>query len=144
MKIYSSAWTFISARYNRIDGVSPFYYFQALRINVSMSGYYAFVSNSSIDTYGYLYNGTFDPYNPTLNLLQRNDDSGGNAQFLINVSLMNTGSYFLVATTYSPNRTASFSVIGSSTAGIITFDKCNDTMPPTAFTGTTTTSKFRS
>ena len=60
-----------------------------------MSGYYTFVSNSSIDTYGYLYNDTFDPYNPTLNLLQRNDDSVGNAQFLINVSLVNTGSYCL-------------------------------------------------
>ena len=106
-----------------------------------MSGYYAFVSNSSIDTYGYLYNGTFDPYQPTLNLLQQNDDSGGNNQFLINASLVNTGSYTLVATTYSPNRTASFSVIGSSTAGMITLIRLNITVTTTSTSTTTTTSE---
>jgi hypothetical protein len=143
---YSSTWNSISQRYDRNGGVSPFYYFEAIQVNISIPDNYTFVSSSSINTYGYFYNGTFNPYQPTVNLVQHNDDSGGSGQFLINLSLVNTGSYVLVATTSSQNVQGAFSIIGSCTTGTVTFSKLNITVTTTSTsttTTTTTTSEYR-
>ncbi|CAF4178418.1 unnamed protein product, partial [Adineta steineri] len=85
-------------------------YYQAFVITVTMSGTYSFVSSSSIDTYGYFYDGSFDPIYPKLNLIASNDDSGDNKQFRINVTLQFQCKYILVVTTYNYNITGSFSI----------------------------------
>ncbi|CAF1093348.1 unnamed protein product [Adineta steineri] len=90
---------------------SPYnYYYQASKITTTMSGTYSFVSNSSIDTYGYFYDGSFNPSNPNLNLIASNDDGGDNNQFRINVTLQFQCKYILVVTTYNSNITGSFSI----------------------------------
>lgn len=136
---YSSTLSVSSPRYDRKDGgTSPFYYFEAIQVIVSTSNTYRFDSNSTIDTFAYLYNQTFDPYNPSLNLLQSDDDGAGSLQFRINISLLSDGSYVLVATTFRGNATAFFSVLAYGGPGNITFTKLNISVTTTT-AGTTTT-----
>ena len=92
-----------------------------------VSGSYTFVCNSTIDSYGYLYNDTFDPYNPTLNFLQQNDDGAGSRQFLLNWTLSVNGKYVLVPTSLSVNTISKFSIIGSGSGGAVNFTKLNVT-----------------
>jgi hypothetical protein len=100
---YTSIWT---------NGTSiSNYYYAAFEINVVMSSNYSFSSESDIDTHGYIYNNTFHPDNPSLNLLKEDDNSGGNKQFKLTVFLQPWTSYMLVATTFSPNATSKFSII---------------------------------
>jgi hypothetical protein len=42
------------------------------------TGTYTFTSDSSVDTYGCLYNDSIDPSNPTENLIKCDDDAAGN------------------------------------------------------------------
>ena len=72
--------------------------------------------------YGYLYNNSFDTSNSSLNLLAQDDDSGGNAQFRLNVTLRANQKYILVVTTYLQSVTGSFSITGSGSSGNITFN----------------------
>ena len=143
---YSSKLTGNSQRYDRSGGgVWPFYYFEAIEVNVSIPGNFAFTSNSSIDTYGYFYNGTFDPYYPLSNLLQSNDDDAGNLQFRINIYLANTGSYVLVFTTFLTNEQGAFSIFVSGADSVI-FTKLDIIVNSTtdnSTRNTTTTSKKR-
>ncbi len=73
-----------------------------------MTGTYIFVSNSLMNTYGYFYNDSFDPFYPTRNLIASDDDSNSARQFLINVTLQFERRYILVVTTYTPNVKGSF------------------------------------
>ena len=87
-------------------------------LTVSTSGNYTIQSNSSIDTYGYIYNNTFNPANRTLNMLQSNDDGAGNTQFLLSLWLQTMTNYIVVATTYSAITTGSFFVIVQGPAAV--------------------------
>ena len=91
-----------------------------------------------MDTYCYIYNVSFNPNSPSLNLLRSDDDSYGSLQFLISTSLVSTGSYVLVATTYSQNAQGAFSVMGSG-SGTVAFTNLNNPVINTT-TSTTTTS----
>ena len=87
-------------------------YYEALMINISMSGNYTFTSVSSVDMYGYLYYNEFDPLMPCQNLLQENDDIADDVlQFQIQSTLQSFITYILVVTTYHSNRTGKFSII---------------------------------
>ena len=124
---YSSEWNVTTQQYDRNGGAYPFYYFEAIQVTVPVSGSYTFICNSSIDSYGYLYNDTFDPYHTTVNLLQENDDGAGNRQFLLNWTLSVNGKYVLVPTLLSANTISKFSIIGSGSGGMINFTKLNVT-----------------
>ena len=59
------------------------------------------------DTYIYLYEGSFTPTNPTLNLIAQNDDgyNGGNdLQFDLTTNLKKDTTYYSVITTYDPEE----------------------------------------
>ena len=71
-----------------------------------------------MDTYGYLYNNTFDPTDLALNLLQSNDDGGESSQFLLSLVLQTTIDYILVATTFDPAITGVFSIIVQGPAAV--------------------------
>lgn len=98
-----------SPSYDR-TGSSGVYYYEAIQVNVSMTGSYTIRSVSNVDTYGYLYVNSFNPSNTALNLITQDDDSAGNLQFLMQSSLQSTNRYILVVTTYSVRMTASYSV----------------------------------
>ncbi|CAF4671913.1 unnamed protein product, partial [Rotaria sp. Silwood2] len=95
---YSNTLTFNSTRYPNVSK-----YYQAIQVIAYTSGTYSLASSSSMDTYGYLYGGTFDPFNTNYNLLAQNDDQGGNNQFQMIVDLQAGVPYTLVFTTYQEN-----------------------------------------
>jgi hypothetical protein len=86
-------------------------------MNVSISGSYEFISNSSVDTYGFIYRNSFNATSPNENLLTQNDDSLDGSQFQIKISLESTANYILV-TTYTGNVKGSFSLIASGTGSV--------------------------
>ncbi len=87
------------------------------------TGTYTFKSDSSVDTYGCFYNDSIDPSNLTQNLIACDDDSGGDHQFRINVSLQYQGVYILIVTTYPADVTGSFSIrtAGPGFVGLTSF-----------------------
>ncbi|CAF0975805.1 unnamed protein product [Adineta steineri] len=116
---YSSALTINSQKYCSVSPCSvPNTYFQAIQLNVSISGTYTFLCNSSIDTFGYLYYNTFDLSNPAINLITSNDDGSGNTQFQLPVVLQISTRYILIATTFNPNTIGPFTITATGVAPI--------------------------
>jgi len=79
-------------------------------VRVIESGYYTFQSDSTMDTYGYIYKDKFDPMNPLENWLHSNDDGGSNLQFRLDIRLFVDMTYVLVVTTYDSRGTGKFSI----------------------------------
>ncbi|CAF0790659.1 unnamed protein product [Adineta steineri] len=116
---YSSALTINSQMYCRTSVCStPNTYFQAIQLNVSISGTYTFVSNSSMDTYGYLYYNTFDPNYPPVNIIILDDDGDGARQFQLTAHLQISTRYILVVTTFYQDITGSFTITATGMAPI--------------------------
>ena len=117
----SSSLTTNSERYARYGRTSSSYYYEAFEVTVFEDGYYVFTSNSSIDTYGYLYNQSFSPNIPSRNLLRYNDDSGDGLQFQFIVHLDSTTKYVLVVTTYGTYVTGAYILVasGSNTLNLV-------------------------
>jgi len=93
-------------------------------------------STSNMDTHRFLYNDTFYPSNPNMNLLLRDDDSGGNGQFRLTAFLEAGVPYTLVVSTHGVSQTGPFSVItcGPGDANYFLLD-------PLATTTTSTTTR---
>jgi hypothetical protein len=104
---YSDELTNSSEKYPGTDK-----YYQAIQIMVNTTGTYTLSSISGMDSYGCLYQDTFNPFNLSTNQLLCNDDSVGN-QFKITYNLTVGVSYILIFTTYASNITGSFTVVGS-------------------------------
>lgn len=92
------------------DVASRRFYYQAIQATVSIAGNYTFLSKSSVDTVGYLYIRSFNPYNAALNLMVKDDDGGNELQFRIEAQLILGESYILVVTTYWEFVTGDFSI----------------------------------
>ena len=102
-----------SAQFVRPYGYGTGYYYHAYIITVSTAGTYSFTTDSSIDTYGLLYDGTFDPSNPASSLLISNDDGGISLQFKITTPLESSRTYTLIVTTHGSFVIGSYSLIAS-------------------------------
>jgi hypothetical protein len=63
-----------------------------------------------MDTYGYLYNNSFDPSRPSQNLIISNDDGGTNQQFQLHTTLQSQHTYILVVTTTNEDTRGSFQI----------------------------------
>ncbi len=132
---YSGALTTSSLTFTR-NGASGIFYYKSIQIAAIVTGTYSFICNSTDETIGYLYNNTFDPTNPNLNLLTQDYGSGRDFQFQITFLLQTGVTYFLVVTTYAPGVTTDFFIIISGPAIVQLHDA-----PLT--TGTTSTSSFQ-
>lgn len=86
------------------------YYYEALQITVSVNASIMFYSNSSVDTYAYFYQHTFDPFDLTMGLLASDNNGRDSRQFRLHVSLRENTTYTLVVTTNIANTTGAFSV----------------------------------
>ena len=118
---YSSQLTIASSVYYRESSQPTWYFFyEALSVNVSVTGNYSFVFNSMINTYGSIYNNSFNASTPSTNLLASNDDDAGQYQFLLPIFMETTTTYVLVVTTSLPGQTAPFSIIATG-IGFVTF-----------------------
>lgn len=113
-ELTESSGTFIPATCDRLK-----YYYEAVQVNVLGADCYSLSSNSTIDIYGYIYNGTFDPFNPSQNLFLQNNNNMNGTQFKLITSLLINTTYVLVVTTLHVNVTARFSVLvsGSNNVG---------------------------
>lgn len=124
---YSGELSTSSQIFYRPDSSSKdYYYFQALRISVSRTGFYAIKSGGSMDTRGYIYRYSFDPSTPLSNLLMDNDDSGGFPQFLLHIYLQEFSTYIVVVTTHREYVTGNFSLTAQG-VGSVSFAPFNPT-----------------
>jgi hypothetical protein len=85
-------------------------YYESIQVKVIESGYYSFCSYSAIHAYGFIYKSTFNPLNPSENLLDAEDDSDSHLQFRLNIYLSIDMTYVLVMTTYQLQETGAFSI----------------------------------
>ena len=97
----------------RPNGYGAGYYLQAYSFMVSTDGLYSFTTNSSIDTYGLLYDDTFNTSMSSANLMEYDDDSGIGYQFKITTLLESSKTYTLVVTTHGSFVNGSYSLIAS-------------------------------
>jgi hypothetical protein len=95
--------------YTRIACGSSFYY-EAIEVNVFLSGFYTLSSDSIVNTNGYIYKEKFNPVNPSENLLSQNDGSCQSRHFKLTAVLQNSTTYVLVVTTLIPNVIGKFSI----------------------------------
>lgn len=104
--------TFNSGLFQRVGGYSDeYYYYTAFQITVSTSGTYSFTTDSDLDTVGYLYDSSFDPSDPTANLITDDDDNGDiHLQFLVEAFLHAEHNYVLVVTTHGETQVGQFLV----------------------------------
>lgn len=98
----------------RRDRRSDSFYYQAIDLQVFQTGNYTFISSSVIDTAGYIYNGTFSPFNMDINLIGKFYDE---CLYLIEHRLIihlhiNT-TYLVVITTHKPDVLGNYSIIVS-------------------------------
>ncbi|CAF1548769.1 unnamed protein product [Adineta ricciae] len=100
--------------------MSGTYYFKALKVTALTSGHYTFVSDSTTDLYGWLYD-SFRQYSPSSNLIGFNDDGASGGNFKLITYLSTYQSKVLVVTTFSPLTTASFDVKVDG-PGVITWE----------------------
>ena len=68
--------------------------------------------------YGYIYNGTFDPFEPSRHLMRENDDECGNRQFGFRLFLPSKAAYSLVATTFRIKDTGAFTITVSGPSSV--------------------------
>ncbi|CAF1956177.1 unnamed protein product [Rotaria magnacalcarata] len=118
-KFYSGAWTAKSAAFSRdMHQLDKQYYYQAIEFSVSMMGTYTFTSKSQINTYGSIYDDSFNASDPILNLISQDNGSNSNGQFKMNASLQPGHKYILVATTFNPKAVGKFLIVYSGPAAI--------------------------
>ena len=115
----SGALSSSSQRFSRPGGdASHNYYYQAIKVTTCIDAIFIFTSSSSIDAYGHLYMNSFDPSNPSPDLVISNDDDAGIGQFQISINLQSETTYFLVVTTFRPDVTGNFSVSVTGPAAV--------------------------
>lgn len=104
-----------SPQFYRPNTIGRITYYHAYRFTVSVSGMYMFSTNSSIDTYGLLYDGEMDPSFPSNSLLANNDDGGPGygLQFKIIANLQAGSTYAIVVTTHGALITGAFRLVAS-------------------------------
>ena len=105
----SSALTTSSPRFCRNSSCSnPTNYYQAISFNVSAAGSYIMATRGRVDTYGLLYNTTFNAANPMQGLIYEDDEGAGDGQFAVMGDLRPGVRYTVVVTTYDPNAVGAF------------------------------------
>jgi hypothetical protein len=134
---FSSALTTNSYTYSPPHQPTPNHYYQLIQVIAEKSGDYTFQSTSAINLYVYFYKNNFNVYNPSLNVIASDDNSGGNGQFLFTVSLQAGVEYILLVTTYNAYVTGSYTITASG-PGYVVFIA---TVPSTTTAQTTTTTK---
>jgi hypothetical protein len=118
-------WTNGSLKFNLINASISNNYYAAFEIRVVRASNYSILSESNINTYGYVYNNTFHQDNPSVNLLTQGGNSGRNGQFKLTVFLQPWTLYLLVVTTSSRNVPGKFSIVvsGPTTVSLRDFRK---------------------
>ena len=91
--------------------LSQAYYYEAMEVNVSKSGFYILTGNSSIGLYGFMYKDHFHRFDLLKNLIASYGKPDSEDQFKFTLELQMNTKYILVVTTYYRNVTGPFSII---------------------------------
>ena len=126
---YESILTKDTQTYSRVCGRTNYHY-ETIQVSVQENNIYRFDSNNTIITYGYIYKDSFDPYNPTENLLAQSNFTCGRFHFELATYLEANKTYILVVTTFESNVRGEFSVLvyGSSNVTLNRLCKYVDTI----------------
>ncbi len=108
-----------STTFSRPKGNTDCYYYQAIRIENYTNGIYAFISNSSMNTYAYLYNNSFDPSSPSQNLITPYYESNSDGLFPITYSLQSYQTYILVVATHAADSTGELLLITAAGPSLV-------------------------
>jgi len=87
------------------------YYYEAVEINLIETGHYIIISNSTIHTYGFMYEDHFNVFNSKMNLILEDDSNNRNPLFKIIIRLQMNTNYILIVAKSDPNVTEAFSVL---------------------------------
>ncbi len=107
--VYSSLLSASNQIYSR-DCDKQYLYYESIQVKVIQSGYYSFRIYSTIDAYGFIYKNTFNPLNPSENLLHAEVDRSFDLQFRLNIRLSSGMTYVFVMTTYQLKEIGKFSI----------------------------------
>ena len=136
--IYSNALTNRSPLFTRLNQQNNSFYYQSIQLFVRKSAVYTVSSGASIYLHCSLYNNSFNPNNPSNNLITfaSHSDTNRNPSFS---TYLNTGvTYILVVTTVNPYVTGSFNITVSG-VGLSTLSGLTITTTTTITTEATTT-----
>ena len=89
----------------------PIYYYESIQMNVSKQGYYEYVINRTMGINIRIYNNSFNPFNPQINLIFDFHEQCTVDQVKSIINLKNDQIYDLVAATMIPNILSSYSVV---------------------------------
>ena len=105
-------------------GSEDLFNYSLIELQPEVDGLYDILNPSanltvSNDPYIYLYENSFDPQNPEVNLLAFDDDGGEGLLFqLADIQFNSVTTYFMVATSYRPGSTGTFEIIVSGVGGV--------------------------
>ncbi|CAF4109772.1 unnamed protein product, partial [Adineta steineri] len=86
-------------------------YYEAIQMNINMTGYYIFLINSDMKTvYAYIYTNNFNPFDVSKNVLSHNGDYESRGEFQLRAFLQANMKYIFVMTTSSSNVTGNISI----------------------------------
>ena len=92
----------------KCDG--PVFYYESIQMNVSKEGYYEFIINRTMGINVRIYNNSFNPFNPQINLIFNFHEQCTVGQMKSTINLKNDQIYDLVAATMTPNIISSYSM----------------------------------
>ena len=110
--VHSSKLTLDNPTYYR-DCEVPQCHYESVQIHVHTKGLYVLWSESTTQTYGYIYEDDFNPLKPSDNLLLRHNGDCNDKQFKLIIDLEVHTRYILVITTHRPKTLMNFLVFVS-------------------------------
>jgi hypothetical protein len=96
--------------YVRPGGAGTNYIYQRIQLWIETEAFYTIRVNSNFDPYLYLYGGPLDPLDPTSGLLYEDDDTAGNSQPQISLSLAGQSLFELTVTSFAEGVIGDFTI----------------------------------
>jgi hypothetical protein len=113
--IYASVLRANDQMYSPTGCSVPTHHYDVLELIIKTPGYYRISSNSSIGLRASIYQNTFDPVNPSLNLRAEKE---GDLGFRLTLFLRAETIYMLVVTSVTPHQTGAFSIVSAGPANV--------------------------
>lgn len=101
---------------------NQYLYYASIQMKIKTTGYYNFHSYSLMNAYGSIYKNTFNPLDPSENLLDADDEGGLHSQIKFHIHLKGGMTYVLVMTTGLIREIGAFSIVVSG-IGQVLFDR---------------------
>ena len=108
---YSSELSTTSATFSRTDCAAFAFYYEALQFTLTVNGSFAFYSESEMDTIGSIHEESFNPLNPSVNLIASANNEFQRGQLGLRIFTQVNRTYILVVTTELLVERGNFTII---------------------------------